>query len=108
MAVSVVSAVNMNESDISAVMENILLEFAVRRIDFALPHWVQALPPDDEVVKEIVSAVRDMGARVDKMKDYTVTDEFFADKEFWKLPASVELDAGKGVVNVAVEPKEGV
>lgn len=107
-AVSVVSAVNMNESDISAVMENILLEFAVRRIDFALPHWVQALPPDDEVVKEIVSAVRDMGARVDKMKDYTVTDEFFADKEFWKLPASVELDAGKGVVNVAVEPKEGV
>lgn len=107
-AVSVVSAVNMNESDISAVMENILLEFAVRRIDFALPHWVQALPPDDEVVKEIVSAVRDMGARVDKMKDYTVTDEFFADKEFWKLPVSVELDAGKGVVNVAVEPKEGV
>ena len=107
-AVSVVSAVNMNESDISAVMENILLEFAVRRIDFALPHWVQALPPDDEVVKEIVSAVRDMGARVDKMKDYAVTDEFFADKEFWKLPASVELDAGKGVVNVAVEPKEGV
>lgn len=107
-AVSMVSAVNMNESDISAVMENILLEFAVRRIDFALPHWVQALPPDDEVVKEIVSAVRDMGARVDKMKDYTVTDEFFADKEFWKLPASVELDAGKGVVNIAVEPKEGV
>ena len=106
--VSVVNAVNMNESDISGIMENILLEFSVRLIDFSLPHWVQALPPDDEVVKEIVSAVRELGDRIDKMKDYAAADGYFENKEFWKAPASVELDAGKGIVHIAVEPKDDV
>lgn len=107
-SVSLVNALNMSESDISGIMENILLEFGVRIIDFDLPRWVQALAPDDDVVKEIVSAVREMGENVSKMKDYTLVDEYFADKEFWKTPDKVELDAGKGRVYVAVAPKDDV
>ncbi len=106
--VAVVDAVNMGESDISAIMEDILLEFGVRLIEFDLPRWVQALSPDDDVVKEIVSAVRDMGERIDKMKDYTLVDEFFEGKEFWKIPRAVELDAGTGKVKVGVETKDDV
>ena len=107
-AVSLVNAVNMSESDISGIMEDILLEFGVRLIDFDLPRWVQALTPDDDVVREIVAAVREMGDKVDKMKDYTLADEFFEGKEFWQTPAKVELDAGKGRIHIAVEPKEDV
>ena len=69
---------------------------------------MQALPPDDEVVKEIVSAVRDMGEKVVKMKDYAEVDAFFADKEYWKEPSSVELEAGTGRITVTVAPKEDV
>lgn len=107
-SVSLVNALNMSESDISGIMENILLEFGVRIIDFDLPRWVQALTPDDDVVKEIVSAVRDLGDKISKMKDYTLVDEFFEDKEYWKTPAKVELDAGKGRVAVSVTPKDDV
>ena len=107
-SVSLVNALNMTEADISGIMENILLEFGVRLIDFELPRWVQALDPDDAVVKEIVAAVRELGDKISKMKDYTLVDEFFESKEFWKTPAKVELDAGKGRVAVAVEPKDDV
>lgn len=107
-SVSLVNALNMSESDISGIMENILLEFGVRIIDFDLPRWVQALTPDDDVVKEIVSAVRELGDKISKMKDYTLVDEFFEDKEYWKTPAKVELDAGKGRVAVSVTPKDDV
>ena len=101
-SVSLVNALNMTEADISGIMENILLEFGVRLIDFELPRWVQALDPDDAVVKEIVAAVRELGDKI------SLVDEFFESKEFWKTPAKVELDAGKGRVAVAVEPKDDV
>lgn len=106
--VTLVNALNMSESDISAIMESVLLEFGVRIVDFELPRWVQALTPDDDVVKEIMAAVRSLGDKMGKMKDYTLVDEFFEEKEFWKTPSKVELDAGKGRIQVAVEPKEDV
>lgn len=107
-SVSLVNALELSETDISGIMENILLEFGVRIVDFTLPRWVQALSPDDDVVREIVAAVRELGDHVSKMKDYAEVDEFFKDKEFWKAPSKVELDAGKGRISVAVEPREDV
>ena len=106
--VTVAHAPSMTESDISAVMEGILLEFGVRRIDLKLPRWVQALPADDEVVREMLSAVRDMGEKVSKMKDYEGIDAFFEGREFWQLPSGVELEAGEGRIEVTVRPKEDV
>lgn len=106
--VTVAHAPSMTESDISAVMEDILLEFGVRRIDLKLPRWVQALPVDDEVVREMLSAVRDMGEKVSKMKDYEGIDAFFEGREFWQLPSGVELEAGEGRIEVTVRPKEDV
>lgn len=106
--VTVAHAPSMTENDISAVMEDILLEFGVRRIDLKLPRWVQALPADDEVVREMLSAVRDMGEKVSKMKDYEGIDAFFEGREFWQLPSGVELEAGEGRIEVTVRPKEDV
>lgn len=106
--VTVAHAPSMTESDISAVMEDILLEFGVRRIDLKLPRWVQALPADDEVVREMLSAVRDMGEKVSKMKDYEGIDAFFEGREFWQLPSGVELEAGEGRIEITVRPKEDV
>ena len=106
--VTVAHAPSMTESDISAVMEDILLEFGVRRIDLKLPRWVQALPADDEVVREMLSAVRDMGEKVSKMKDYEGIDAFFEGREFWQLPSGVELEAGEGRIEVTARPKEDV
>ena len=106
--VTVAHAPSMTESDISAVMEDILLEFGVRRIDLKLPRWVQALPADDEVVREMLSVVRDMGEKVSKMKDYEGIDAFFEGREFWQLPSGVELEAGEGRIEVTVRPKEDV
>lgn len=106
--VCIVNALDMSEGDISRIMESILLEFGVRMVDFELPRWVQALTPEDDVVKEIVAAVKALGEKIVKMKDYVEVDAYFEDKEFWKTPDKVELDAGKGRIHVAVNPKEDV
>lgn len=102
------NAVNLDEQDITEILESILLEFAVTMIDFDLPRWVRALPIDNDVIKELIEVVRGVGDSVNKMKDYEHIDTFFKTTEFWQEPSVINLDAGKGKIEVQLEPKDGV
>lgn len=98
----------LDEDDITEILETILLEFAVTMVNFDLPRWVQALPLDSDIVKELVDTVRTAGENISKMRDSERIDALFADASYWQEPSSVELDAGTGTIRVSVEPKEGV
>ncbi len=106
--VLVKSAVSLEDKDITEILETILLEFAVTIIDFDLPRWVRALPVDSGIVKELTDIVREVGGDVSKMKDYEHIDTFFKSAEFWNEPSAINLDAGKGRVQVELAPKDGV
>ena len=85
-----------------------LLEFSVKIIDFDLPRWVQALPIDCDVVREIIDRVRNRSGDIDKMRDYDKIDAYFEDAQFWKQPSAISLDAGKGRVQVKMATGEDV
>ncbi len=106
--VIVKNALTLDENDISEILETILLEFSVKTIDFDLPRWVQALPMDCDVVREIVDRVKNMLGDIDKMRDYDKIDAYFENAEFWKQPSSISLDAGKGRVQVKMATGEDV
>ena len=106
--VVVKNALDMDEDDISEILETVLLEFGVKTIDFQLPRWVQALPIDSDVVQELIDGVRNMSDDVDKMKDYDKIDAYFESASLWQTPSSINLDAGKGKVKVDMDVKRGV
>lgn len=106
--VIVKNAVELNEDDITEILESVLMEFAVKTIDFDLPRWVTALNGEDGVVSELLNIVRDMSANVEKMKDYENIDGYFKNAEFWNEPSAINLDAGEGKVKVTVTPKANV
>ena len=106
--VIVKNALDMSDEDVSEILETVLLEFGVKTIDFNLPRWVQALPIDSEVVQDLIGAVKNMAQDVDRMKDYDKIDEYFDDSRFWQTPSSINLDAGKGKVNVDIDVNRGV
>lgn len=106
--VVVKNALDMDEDDISEILETVLLEFGVKTIDFQLPRWVQALPIDSDVVQELIDGVRNMSDDVDKMKDYDKIDAYFESASLWQTPSSINLDAGKGKVMVDMDVKRGV
>ncbi len=106
--VIVKNALTLDENDISEILETILLEFSVKTIDFDLPRWVQALPMDCDVVREIVDRVKNMLDDIDKMRDYDKIDAYFENAEFWKQPSAISLDAGKGRVQVKMSTGEDV
>lgn len=98
----------LDDGDITEILQSILLEFAVTLIDFDLPRWVNSLPLDNEVVKELISKVKALGDDVSKMKDFEKIDKYFEGAQYWQEPASIQLDAGTGKIQVAVSPKEDV
>ncbi len=102
------NAASLSEQDITEILQTVLYEFAVTMVDFDLPRWVQSLPLDNGVVKELVDVVKAVGESVSKMKDYENIDGFFKDAQFWQEPSSISLDAGTGRVQVEIAPKEGV
>ncbi len=106
--VIVKNALELDEEDINEILQSVLLEFAVKLIDFSAPKWVQALPLDNEVVSELVGIVKQLADGIAKMKDYEQLDSYFATSEFWKEPVSIRLDAGTGRVQVELDVKEGV
>lgn len=106
--VVVKNALEMNEDDVSEILETVLLEFGVKTIDFNLPRWVQALPIDSDVVQELISGVKDMAGDVERMKDYDKIDTYFENANLWQTPSSINLDAGKGKVTVDIDVKRGV
>ncbi len=98
----------LNEDDITEILETILLEFAVTVVNFDLPRWVQALPLDNDVVKELLERVRAASEKITKMRDYEHIDALFEGSSYWQEPSSIKLDAGTGTVQVALSPKEDV
>lgn len=106
--VVVKNALEMNEDDVSEILETVLLEFGVKTIDFNLPRWVQALSIDSDVVQELISGVKDMAGDVERMKDYDKIDTYFENANLWQTPSSINLDAGKGKVTVDMDVKRGV
>ena len=106
--VIVKNALALDEDDISEILESVLLEFSVKIIDFDLPRWVQALPIDCDVVREIIDRVRNMSGDIDKMRYYDKIDSYFEDAQFWKQPSAISLDAGKGRVQVKMATGEDV
>lgn len=107
-SVIVKNALDMNEADIQEVFEKILLEFSVKIIDIDLPRWVQSLPMDCDVIKQLLDGAREMGDNVIKMKDTSNISAFFENTDYWQSPSAVELEAGKGRVHIDMKPKEGV
>lgn len=64
-----VNCQQMHREDVMKIMNAILLEFPVTRMDFFIPKWTEMLPREHAVKASILSAASNMLMRVDKAKD---------------------------------------
>lgn len=64
-----VNCQQMHREDVTKIMNAILLEFPVTRMDFFIPKWTEMLPREHPVKASILSAASNMLMRVDKAKD---------------------------------------
>lgn len=97
----------MNQKDVSYVMENILMEFPLNKIEIGLPNWMQALPYENNMIKEIILEISEKSESLDKMSDYNELSKAFEGSKYLTLPTPM-VEMGKGTVKIDYKAVDGL
>ncbi len=68
-AVMPVNCEQLKKEDIHAIMEQVLYEFPISRMEFYMPKWVEMLPSDNRMKMDMVSCVRGVMKDINVVKD---------------------------------------
>lgn len=68
-AVMPVNCEQLKKEDIHTIMEQVLYEFPVSRMEFYMPKWVEMLPSDNRMKMDIIAGVKEMMKDLNTVKD---------------------------------------
>lgn len=100
-AVIPVNCEQLRKEDVYRILEGILYEFPVARVEFFIPKWVEMLEADHPMKAEVIKTASDILAGMQKTKDVyqvNVTPEKYVSKI--KIE---ELDPSRGCVKIRME-----
>ena len=61
----------LHKEDIAQILEKILYEFPVSQIQFFIPKWVEMLPADHELKKQLLEQIREKTKHLFQIRDIT-------------------------------------
>ena len=96
------NAEKMEETEILQVLQKVLLEFPVTRIDIRLPLWLQSFPEDNFAVAELLTAVKTCAPKIKKMRDLALLDTVFAESASFYNPQEMQMDLGNGGATLSI------
>ena len=95
----------MEEEDFDAVLEEVLYEFPVKKINVNIPKWARALPEDSELVADIFERLNSNVEKVGKMKDASVVADAFDDAKYTKFSVQ-NINLSNGTLTYGLELAE--
>lgn len=90
----------LDEQEICRILSRVLYEFPLQEIDLFLPSWVEALPSDHPLKKELFSQICGRAKAIQKISEM---DSFLTDISECDLQESsriTSIDLGSGVVSI--------
>ena len=104
-AVIPVNCEQLKKEDIHSILEKLLYEFPVTRINFDIPKWTEMLPPDHEIKQNLMAYARGILEAVTKVNDVYQVD--FSDSGTYIAKAYLEdVDLHNGMVYVHMTMEE--
>ena len=102
------NALELKESDVDKIFENLLMEFPVKSIRISMPDWLRALDYDSAIISEISSEMRNLGSKINRLSDADKNQIAFAESDCFDPITYTNIQAGEGVIKFNVIPKEGL
>lgn len=106
--VIITNVLELNEHDISEIMERVLLEFPMRHFNVNLPKWMQTLSSDNPIISEIIENLKQASKDMNKMKDFVVLDELFVNSDKFNAVTLNELKLDRGCCDYDITAKDGL
>lgn len=83
-------------------MENILYEFPLTMIEFYMPKWVEMLPCDHKMKKDIIARLKQLMADLNHIRDITA-DRFSVESEYIKKCKLDGISMSDGCVRIVLD-----
>lgn len=93
----------MTEADFSQLLETILYEFPVRRVNINLPKWVRALPGDDPLVAGICDNLKEASLSLNKMSDNAKIVNIFDGNTSFDAFSLANIDLATGTITYKLD-----
>jgi len=103
-----VDCLNLGESDLLNILEQVLYEFPVVEVNVNLPLWVQELEPEHWLRRRLEEAVAREVDQVRRLRDVDRLVENLGREEKVARAALKHMDLGTGVATVEVALEDGV
>ena len=100
-----VNCEQLKEENIHMILENILYEFPISSIEFYMPKWVEGLPWDHKLKKDIVGHITEIMPGYSTIRNYLENPISF-ESEFLKSVKSMSVNLENGIIQVQMDPKE--
>lgn len=97
----------MEEKDFANLLEKILYEFPVAKININLPKWVRALPKEDSLIADIMNILQEKVSAISKIKDASNLSLAFSDAKYKDFSVkNVNLSDGTVDYSLELDSKE--
>ena len=106
--VASVNATTLTAEELLDILEMILLEFPIKKLDIDLPRWMRTLPIDSRIIAKIIAEIREYLPNIAKMRDYLKLTEAFADDDGLIAPELISVQLGDGSAEYKIDAKSGL
>lgn len=105
-AVLPVNCEQLKKEDVTRILEQILYEFPLVRLEFYVPRWVEMLPPDHKIKQDLIMRIRETGEKVHTIRDVRA-ENLKLESPFVDLERldEIRMDSGSGRVTLGVDEK---
>lgn len=98
-----VNCQSLTEQDIAEILKTVLLEFPVAEAGFALPEWMDVLPPENEVKTQLFSLLMEAAPALRRLRDARPVAAALEENELFAAARVETLSVGTGHVRYALE-----
>ena len=95
----------MTEEDILFLLQKVLFEFPVLRIDVKIPKWLRAFGCENATVSALLGRIKHATEKIEKMRDCFALEKLFSEEEEFINPEEIYMDLATGRTELSIGAK---
>jgi len=98
-----VNCLELDHSEITRLIKEVLFEFPVNELDLFLPAWVDALPQEHPIKNVLYTTIRENTCRLKRIRDVDAVVQSFKTCEMVSKAEILAIDPGTGISSASLE-----
>jgi len=98
-----VNCLDLDENDIKQILSKILYEFPIKEIKVSYPAWINSLPLNHWLRKDIIECVRSSLPKISHIRDISILEDTLLQNANLNWVKLQEIDLGRGKIKISVE-----